>query len=157
MKKLVDIYGHYARFNEMYDIDDSWFGRVLIDDNNLFEGIVSDYDQTSSYLVFGYMLDNSLRVIRCPRNNSELIREYDTLKEEEKYEGICSVINPTTSIPVGECMISLLPAEKTREITDYEIERLNNRIKDIKAEISPDSQEIYKSFKQETKEKQKIK
>lgn len=157
MKRIIDIYGYFARFDEMYDIDDSWFGRILVNDNNLFEGIVSDYDQTSISYVFGYMYDNSLRVIKCPGHPSELVREYDTLKEENKYEGICSVINSKTSIPIGECKLKLFPAEKTREPSEFEEESLKARIASAKESISEEGMEIFKTFQKEMSGRQKIK
>lgn len=157
MKKIIDIYGHFARFNEMYDIDDSWFGRILVDKNNLFEGIVIDYNGDNKYFVYGYMFDNSLRVYLCPEDSNMLQKEYDLLKEDEKYEGLCSVVNSTTSIPLGESRISLLPADKTREESKEEEQSLKYAIRNVRKNISREAKDMYKKHKLENKQKIMVK
>lgn len=157
MKKIFDIYGHFARFDEMYDLDDSWFGRILVGKNNLFEGIATEYNGNKKFFLYGYMFDNSLRVYLCPTEESMLQKEFDLLKESDKYEGICSVINSTTSIPIGECRVSLLPADKTREESLDEESSLKNLIKSFRKDISTEARDMYKAHKLENRQKVKVK
>ena len=59
--------------------------------------------------------------------------------------------------PIEECRVVLIPAEKTREETNTELNKLSKRIEEMSKEIPSSSREIYYNFRKENKEKRKIK
>lgn len=145
MERIIDIYGHFANFDEMYDIDNSWFGRLLTKDYINFEGIVTDYYEREVYFVFGKLEDESINIIRC--SETDLPKKYNARRiEKGKFEGECSAASIGAEVPLGDCKITIIPAEMTREDSKEERVRLKNRIKNVKDDITEEGRELYSEF-----------
>ena len=153
---LIDIYGRSTQEDAAYDLENCWFGRVLETKNGKFEGITQDYYGENTYFIFGTITPVSIIVTRCPIIGNEMSKKFDGLKEKDKYYGTVSVIYEEEEEALGECIITLLPAELTREITDFEVERLKERIQDAKKQLSPNNKQVYNSFLKR-KENSKVK
>ena len=146
MEKIVDIFGHNKEFCEEYRKDNSWFGRILLGEDGCFEGVVEDYHQTDYYLVFGYATRESLIVTKCSKKDKDVPYKYEGFRENRKFEGSFAAKNPYVEIPLGECSISLLPAEATREESDSETQELKIRIAKLKHNLGEIGNYLHEDF-----------
>lgn len=146
MEKIIDVFGYSAEFDDVYRTDDSWFGRVLVGEDNQFEGVVEDFYQTDYYFVFGEMKDKSIRLIKLSRNDRDVPYLFEATKENRKFYGDYSAKNLYVEIPLGECQVSLLPADATREESDYEKDGIRLKMEDLKQQLGEIGQSIYQDF-----------
>ena len=144
--ELIDIYGRSAQENATYDLENCWFGRILSDEKGKFEGVVEDYFEENKYFIFGDMTPASIVVTRCAVEDKEMSKKFDGLKEREKYYGTVSAVYEEQEEVLGECRISLQPAELTREITNFELTRLKRQMEEMKKQLGPNSRNLYQTF-----------
>ncbi len=149
MEKIVDIFGYSALYGDMYSPDDSWFGRILLGEDNKFEGVVEDFYQTSFFLVFGHMTEDSIDLIKCSRMDTNMPYLFSVTKEEFKYYGDYYAKNLFAKVPLGECKLSILPAEVTREESDYEKNGLKNGIELLKKDLGKKGKELLVEFEKQ--------
>ena len=148
MKKIVDLYGHYTNFDEMYEPENSWYGQVLVGADHQFEGFVRDYVTADCFYVCGTMSKENLDVYQCTSKEGGVPHRYVAARDKDRYYGTYYGTNGYAEIPVGECKMSIMPAEMTREETDYERELIQERIKYLKSELGESSISLLASFEQ---------
>ena len=145
-ERIVDIFGHYTEFDEMYQADNSWFGSVIMGEDNEFEGIVEDYNQTDSYLVFGKVTDTGLSLTKCSKKDKDIPYVYDGDYEDGRFYGMVQAKNLYVEIPMGECKMSLLPADVTREPREEEKRDLKVKIARYKHDLGEIGNSLHESF-----------
>ena len=156
MLELIDIYGNYLNTDELYGTENSWFGRILKQADSKYEGIVEDYNQQNIFLVFGELTKDSVTLIKLEKEVMPV--KYEGIKEKRRYEGVVSLIDGEQEEILAECFISTQPAEKTREITELEINFLQAQIEILKKDMTPKEQRVYqKHMDQQVKGNQKKK
>lgn len=155
MKEIIDIYLYRTDMDGIYDLEDSFFGRILKKDDK-FEGIIREYDRELCYLVYGNIEGNSITFMK---SSNGLIVDHRIVakKENTGYYGIYSAAEGEIEIPITECKVSLLPAEQTREITTFEMKRLKQLIEEYQRTLPKDKKEAYVSWKNLQQQKQFIK
>ena len=87
MEKIIDIYGHSTSFNKKHPTKEDWYGRILVGEDNEFEGVVEGPTREDYSLIFGQITDVSLVFTKCLGDNLEVAYRYDGLKQGRKYIG----------------------------------------------------------------------
>lgn len=136
MERILDIHGYKTNLGEEnYSKEDSWFGRILVGDDQQFEGIVQDWFQENYFFVFGQLTQDSLNLTKCSLEDKETPCVFDAYKEEGKIEGSVFSKGAEEEKPLGTCRMTIIPAGATRDETDYERTILHNKIALIKLEL----------------------
>lgn len=129
MKVLRDIKCISAPFGDEYT-DDGLNGRIIVEDNNA-KGLL--FDETKSYLVFGNVSDDYIKLYVCSNHDKELPKLYEGILDNKKYSGTKYVVNRYDKFPIEECQIGVYNPDYYRDVTDEEIDNLekifNLRIK----------------------------
>ena len=161
MKKIMDVYGYYANAEDMFEKEDSFYGSVLVDQDNTFEGVVQEYCGEEYSLVFGKVSKDKIDFVKVQRNDARVAHRLEAERENDKYYGYYSAKSIYIEIPIGECKVSTLPADKTREETEFERNLLQARIQVMSSDLGPLGQELYQDFinrkNQNVKEQPEIK
>ncbi len=127
MKKIKDIRVNTTSYGETYILDNQLVGRLLVDDNNSFEGIIGNSE--NSFLVFGKINEKLLEMIQKEKDSTKL---YKVEKDGTTYYGDCFVKDGTFEYPIGESFIELMNAEEYRTLFPGEEEILEQTIKNAK-------------------------
>lgn len=146
MKKIIDIGGIYTNSFGDYEDENYLFGRILLDEKNNFEGIVENHFSNYRYLVFGSLKKDGLDFIIGNDETEEVPKRFITHKQDDCFGGSIYAKDRYNEIPLGECRISIRPAEQTREVTDYELFIINNQIEFQKISLGERSRELYSDF-----------
>ena len=157
MKKILDIGGIYTNAFGEYEEENCLFGRVLIDDDNRFEGVVESNFSNSSYLVFGHLNKEQLDFIVGNDESEDVPKRFITKKNDNVFDGTIYAKDMFNEIPMGECRMSIRPAEQTREVTDYEFSIVNRQIELQKITLGYRMKELYANFKETEKKKTGLK
>lgn len=157
MKNIYDIQGFYCSYGAMFNQSDSWLGKIILNPDKTFEGVVKENTGNSLEFVFGKIADNNkLDLIKTTKGDSRLPYHFLTENTETSYRGNYFVKAEDNEFPLGEAKINLMAADKTREITSTEETRLDAEILLAKIALGPISQEIYEEYqlsKNKVKEK----
>ena len=146
MERIVDIFGYSALYGDMYSSDTSWFGRVLLGEDNKFEGVVEDYDRTTHFLVFGEMTDKDINLIKCSKKDFNMPYLFSVSKDKVGFYGDYFVKDLYNKIPLGECKLSVLPSEVTREETDFEKREIRRGIDILKNDLGERGKDLLNDF-----------
>lgn len=135
MAKLMDIKGYWSVSFGPYNENDIWEGKILLNDDGWFEGIV--VDPNSSYkgdrLVYGfYHLDKGIQLIKVAPKRVSNPFVFRGLKKETSYDGVFSVIRVLGEQGCGLCSITTEEFSKLKENTVDIEEGLKNRIAEFK-------------------------
>ena len=144
MKRILDVYGHYAQYDDFYYLDDSFIGRVILKDDKTFEGIGESYYKDEYFLLFGNVMDNMINVYTVGGNDS-FPRLYKGEKDGSKYYGSVYVTDGCLDLGIGECKLSVIDADKNREVTDAEFESIEYGIKCKKKSLSDKQRDLYEN------------
>ena len=114
MKLLRDIVCTSTPYGETYT-DDYLTGSIVIYGDKL-EGMV--YDDASSYLVFGEIYPEDIKVVVCTDHDERLPKMYEGMLDGNKYYGDKSVLNRFEGIPYEECKV-WQERERYREYAEH--------------------------------------
>ncbi len=146
MERIIDIFGQSAYFNEDYQVEDSWTGRIVLSDNLTFEGIVEDYSKTEYFLIFGKIGKEGLEITKCTREDKEVPYFFNATEDDKKYYGDYYADNSYVKIPLGECRVIMIPAEATRGDNHNELRSLKKQIIEYKHSLGEIGDTLYKRF-----------
>ena len=147
MEKIIDIYGQNKKYGEDYIRDNSWYGRILMGEDQQFEGVVEDYFGENYFLIFGQLTEDSMELTRCALEDKELPSIYEGLKIKNKIKGAFRNTDSYVKYaPLGVCQISLIPADATREETDAERENIRKKVAQMKSRLGQMGTNLEKSF-----------
>ena len=154
MEKIIDLFGYNANEYDMYDAENSWYGTVLVGEDNWFEGVVREYCDEDYSLVFGHMTEETLDVIKVAPEDQHVAKRYEGLKDGKKFYGMYMAKALWTEIPIGECKMSLLPAETTREETDMERAYVHKKINIMADRLGEMGTLLYQDFQTQRRKMQ---
>lgn len=155
MDSLIDVRGYYTNYDDSYEIENSWYGKVLLNSDNTFEGVVTDYSETSDYFVFGTITSEQITLIKCMKNDEEVPKQYLVYKDKSCFEGEVSAKDLYVEVPMGECRILINPADSIRDIGEYELLFLRNKIAHVKESFGDRTKELYDAFLKRKKDSNK--
>lgn len=147
MKKLVDIGGIYTNSFGEYEEENYLFGRILVDDNNNFEGTLENNFSNNTYFVFGSLDKTGLEFI-IGNNETEAVPKKVTthIEDDNSFDGNFYATDGFNEIALGECRMIARPADQTREVTNYELSIVDNQIKIQKEELGETTSRLYNDF-----------
>lgn len=123
--KLKDIVTNTTSYGDTYNIDTELVGRVLINDDNSFEGII--FNGNKSFLVMGNFNKNNIIMLQ---KDEEIDRLYKVEKDGEIYYGDCFIKSDDFEYPIGESIIKFINPKEYRE--PYISEEINEVQEQIK-------------------------
>ena len=149
MEKILDISGMLANFLGEYTDENCWIGRVILNENNRFEGVIEKLFSNDTYFIFGNMDSEHLDFIIGNNEDEEVPKRLVVYKDINCFEGSYSAKDIHTEIPMGDCRARIYPADQTREVSDYEMTILKNGINREKENFDERTKELYDAYKQE--------
>ena len=102
MKILKDISANTTSYGENYILDNQLTGRILISEDNNFEGII--FHEEESFLVLGNINDKTIEMLQKRENGNRLFR---VQKDGMTYYGDCFIKENDFEYPIGESIISV--------------------------------------------------
>lgn len=138
MSKLFDIKGYFdSSYEYQFNDRDMWEGKILLEDDGWFEGVVKDVSSsyTEDRFVFGvYHPGKVIELYKWTPTSFSSPFVFHGKKEEEGYQGEFEVIGLMGTMPYGVCRITT--EEKVLSSDEEQVE-----IADVKRRI-----EAYKVF-----------
>ena len=133
MSKLFDIRGYYdSSYEYQFNDRNMWEGKILLEDDGWFEGIVKDpssMSYTDDRFVFGvYHPGKVIRLFKWTPTSYSSPFVFHGEKASKGYEGKLDVIELFGSYPFGVSRIFTWEAEMIREVSDNEVNGVRARI-----------------------------
>lgn len=151
MSKLYDIKGYFdSSYEYQFNDRDMWEGKILVEDDGWFEGVVKDPNSLSypdDRFVFGvYHPGKVIRLFKWTPTSINSPFVFYGKKEEEGYQGQFEVIELFGSMPFGVSRIITEKAEKVREVEASEVTGVQARIDRYKDLLMDDiGREFYRN------------
>ena len=149
MKKLIDIMGLYTFYGEMFNLDEGWTGKILMNKDLSFEGIVTD-NSRGLHDQYDYVvgkIDKSttpttIDLIKTTEDDQSLPFHYTVTEENSSFYGDYFIMTETQSFACGEAKVNLWEADKIREVRKEEVDKVKEEIKKAKAKLGPISKKV---------------
>ncbi len=156
MSQLKDIVCYQKDKDEEYYKEDSFSGRVLIYDNNKFEGIVTDYFHDTMQFVFGTFTTGGIRVYRTTNGDQEVPKVYmgERIKGR-RYQGKLAAASRFVFMPITDCKVSIVEPDTYRDV-EYEKETadMQEGIKNFRKHLGEEAKALYQNvFYEELQQK----
>lgn len=149
MKKLMDIMGLNASYGEIFNLNEGWTGRILMDEDLSFEGIVFDNSDEFPYhydYIIGKIKESptpvTIDLIKATEDDQRLPFRYTVSVENGSFYGDYFVMSEDQSFACGEAKINMLDGDKIREVRDDEIEKVRTAIEETKSKLGSISKKI---------------
>jgi len=156
MKRLIDIivktkkyYGENARVN--------YFGNLLLDENNNFEGVLVNENNEYSFFVFGNYTDHAMNLIIGNDTSKFIPQKLIAFKIGDNFTGTVYHKTPFSETPIGKCSAEVIFTDEIRETLETEITVLENEIQLQKEFISKIMSQLYDEHNINIKNKTKYK
>ena len=154
MKKIRDVVCYYAPYDNMHTGNSSYAGKVILKEDDTFEGLVKDYRQEELYLVFGHMNQDEIEFVQTTKMDKRLPKVYRVKKEGFKYYGNISAKTSMAEAALGECGVYFSDPDIYREVNyEGEIIGLEDSIQMFKKDLGMESRFL---LAQMSKEKNKV-
>lgn len=127
MKKIKDIRTNVTSYGESYILDNQITGRILVDDNHSFEGLL--FIECEPHLVFGNINEEKMEMLLKSDSGDKL---YKVEKDGDTYYGDCFIKENNFEYPIGECIVNVMNAEEYRSLYPGEEKILEERIQKVK-------------------------
>ncbi len=151
MKKIRDIMCSYSPYDELNNGNNSFVGKVVLKEDNSFEGVVKNYRMEEIFLVFGHVEHEYMEFIQTTKFDSHLPRLYRVKRTGYKYYGDISSKTSKDETSLGECGVYFADPDIYRDVnTEGEIIGLEDTIKVLKKDLGKESQYLLTKM---TKEK----
>lgn len=139
MAKLMDIKGYWD-MSGRYDFNDNdmWEGKILLDDDGWFEGIVVDSNSsyTEDRFIFGvYYPEKVIELFKFTPISVSAPFVFYGKRDAKGYDGEFETIGLFGAMPCGVSHIITQYAESVRENTEVETDELEKRIQRYKQSI----------------------
>lgn len=145
MEKIIDIYGHYAQFDDFYHTDDSWIGRAVLHDDNTFDGIAKSFGGNDSFVLVGNIGKGFINTY-VTGGIEQYPRLFKGIQDtNDKYYGACYVTDGCVDLAIGEVKLTVMDADKTRETTIDEIADINRGVSYAKDRLTDKQLRLYES------------
>ena len=130
MKRIKDIRTNTTSYGDIYILENQISGRILVGEDNCFEGIIAHYDD--NFLVTGKINEEKIEMLL---KNKETTKLYKVEKDGNTYYGDCFVKEDSFEYPLGECMIDIMNPEEYRTLFPGEEKILEEEIRSVKKAI----------------------
>ena len=157
MKLIRDIICAKTNYDEMYNLNDAYIGKVMVEDG-IFEGIVIDPSTHNEIFIFGTIEENEFIELMVAENEEDTIpREYKAVYNGKNYRGDYLAKTAYYEFPLGECQVSVLDPYYYRSTNSGEFVTMENHISHHKDKLNKDTKELYRTIIEKAKDKRKRK
>ena len=143
MSKLLDIKGYWNMYGiHNFNETGTWEGKLLLNDDGWFEGIVVDpnSEYTADRFIFGiYYPEKFIELFKFTPITISDPFVFHGIKNGDAYDGEFEVIELLGSTIVGVSSINI----NEREYTEEEVEELKNKIQSYKESFDEVGKEFY--------------
>lgn len=143
MSKLHDIKGYFdSSYEYQFNDRDMWEGKILVEDDGWFEGVVKDVSSsyTEDRFVFGvYHPGKIIELFKWTPTSFSSPFVFHGNKEEVGYQGEFEVIGLMGSMPYGVCRITTEERVLGRDEEVVEIDDVKRRIEAYKVFFMDDA------------------
>jgi len=155
MKLIKDImFFHKMHDDEPYSEDDSYYGRIILKEDQSFEGMATDYNQTSLYYLVGKLKNNKMEMLQCSMWDNEIPKSYEAKKEGSRFYGVRIAKSAYAEVPVGECKVVVTDPDLYRDWDlEGEIIGLEEQIRRFKYSIGEETKLLLQTNNSKEKEK----
>lgn len=136
-----------------------YVGKILLDKDGSFEGIIMDVNTKKTFLTFGQQRDDSmLHIVRGVKEEMKYPSEIHARKNGNKYSGEASIKATFADFPIGRGEVSILEMEpKSRKEAKEEMKSLDLRINLLKTSMSKETEEVYERYMPKAIKKERVK
>ena len=146
MERIIDIYGHYAQYDDFYHLDDSFIGRAVLHEDNTFDGVAKSFDGDETFVLVGNVGKGFINTY-VTGGNDQYPHLYKGIEEsKDKYYGSCYATDGCLDLAIGEVKLTVMDADKTREITEGEINDILNGVEIVKGKLSEKQLGLYETI-----------
>ena len=145
MKRIMDIYGHFANYDQAYDLENCWYGRVIVKEDNTFLGYGESYYGDENLVLFGDLSKDAINTYVFDETVS-FAKLYKCEKEDSKYYGTCFFADGFLELELGECKLTVMDADKTRETTNEEIQMIEKETELLMTNLNETQRKIYNNL-----------
>ncbi len=139
MSKLYDIKGYWnMAYNYQFNDNDMWEGKILLEDDGWFEGIVADPNSsyTEDSFIFGvYHPEKVIELFKFTPIDVSSPFVFHGRRDAKGYDGEFETIGLFGSMPCGVSHIITQDAELNRGNVDLETQELQNKVQRYKNDI----------------------
>lgn len=159
MKKLVDMEVLQTVYGGVFDLDEGYTGKVLVDDEGYFEGVVRTHKTLmDDSFVFGYMYDNGdVDFMKLAPADGTLARHVQGSNVNGCFCGKSFVRQTDAEMEDCGVLVFTTDGEKIRNIYDSEISSLETQIISLKNNLGYVGRGIYESTLMQKKGKINVK
>lgn len=154
MERILDISGTITN-GEFFD-EDYLIGRIILNENNTFEGAAEKIFSNDCYFIFGNLNSEELDFIIGNDELTEVPKRVHAFLDKGCFIGDITAKDAYVEVPFGECSIRIRPADQTRELSDYEMTVLKNNIKYQKKLLGKRTKELYDMYQKNENKVKKI-
>lgn len=147
MKKLIDIQVIHTVNGVNFNLDEGYTGKVLVDSNNYFEGVVREHrSKNDNSFVFGYLEDyKNIDFMKVFPGDEVTARRIVGGCDGISYQGNSFPNGNEDSEDARGVVVFTVEGERIREVTDEEVTKLESMINNIKGNLGLVGREIYSS------------
>ena len=146
MDKIQDVYGYFANYDDYFHKEDQWYGRLLVKEDNIVEGVAEDFFGDEHYFLHGTINKDSISIMRFTVNGeSRHANKYSGSRINSRFYGTCFATDSFVEIPLGDCKIAIRSADNIREITDEEVKKIEDSINMMKDKLTSEQKEVYQA------------
>lgn len=146
MERIIDIYGHYAQYDDFYHLDDSFIGRAVLHEDNTFDGVAKSFDGDETFVLVGNVGKGFINTY-VTGGNDQYPHLYKGIEEsKDKYYGSCYATDGCLDLAIGEVKLTVMDADKTRETTEGEINDILNGVEIVKGKLSEKQLGFYETI-----------
>ena len=156
MERLYDITGSFSTIADESGYENAWLGRIIIDDDNFFEGVLENVCYNQLYFTFGKVDKDKILLFTGDNELDCVPKQYSAKKNNNSYYGIYSAKDVYAEVPMGECSIKLTSADMTRDVTDYEVNIVKRKTAEEKNKINETTRKLYENFISSYKNNEKV-
>ena len=146
MERIIDIYGHYAQYDDFYHLDDSFIGRAVLHEDKTFNGYAKSYDGDEAFVLVGN-IGNGFINTYVTGGKDQYPHLYKGIEDtKDKYYGACYATDGCVDLAIGEVKLTVMDADKTRETTEAEIETIKQGEEIVKSGLSEKQLGFYETI-----------
>lgn len=147
MKRLVDVQIMQTVHGGVFELDEGCTGKVLVDDDNYFEGVVREHGSIADdSFVFGYMEeDGNIDFMKVAPKDLIPAERIVGGSDGVSYQGNRFVSGDEGLEETCGVVVFAIDGERTRTITDDEVVKLETMVDKIKKNLGIVGTVIYNS------------
>lgn len=147
MERLLDVYALQQTFGKEFDINESVYGRILADEDNYFEGIVSDYNDKENFLEFGDFNEKRVNLYKVVKGDEISPIVFKCKLENGQFFGYYGTEIRRVDYKLGQSKVKIQDSDIIRTVTYHEMSRLRDEVEIAKENLGEVTKKLMKNAK----------